>query len=509
MAIDASTPVIIGVGQRTQDRGLLPGLEPLDAWKAACELAAEDAALCADALSEADFLGLCLPLSWTYDDPLARLADRLAADPRERVLAAASGTAGHVLLHRAAAAIRRGEARLAIICGGESLATARYHARRGEKPDWSFPAPPGTVVDLGTRRLAGEVSTGLAKGIGAVYGFAMRDIARRAHLGTAPDEYRRQLGEMQSGMTRVAAKNPRAWFPVFREPDFLTEPREDNRLVAYPYTKHMTAIMDVDIAAAIVLTSEGEADRLGISRDKRVYPWAACYAQDPQYTAVRPDLWKSEAMEAAAQAVLAAAGVTMAEIGHVDLYSCFPAAVNFAKDALGISDWPGERITVTGGLPYAGGPGSSYVLTSLTRMTEILRADNGSIGLVSALGKQMGHHAFGLYSTRPPLDVAAIDEAEVQAKVDRVPLVAVRDSYDGPATVVTYTIIYGGDGAASHGAAICDLPDGSRTYALIRDAELLAEAEVSELVGQQFHIASEDGLAGAGVMTKEAKRGRC
>jgi acetyl-CoA C-acetyltransferase len=496
MPVAPDTPVIIGVGQRTQDRSALPGIEPLDAWEAACRAAAEDAGLSAAALAAADLLGVALCLSWNYDDPVGRLAERLAAEPRLRYLSAPSGTAGHAMLHRAAAAIREGGARFALICGGESLASARHYARAGEAPPWSHPAPPGTSVDLDRRRLPGEVALGLTEGMGAVYGFAMRDIARRAHLGIAPAEYRRQIAEMAAGMTRVAAGNPRAWFPVARDEDFLAEPRADNRMIAYPYTKHMTAMIDVDLAAAVILTSVGEADRLGIARDKRVYPWPGCMAQDPVYTAVRPELWKSHAMTGASRAVLDAAGVTMDEVGHVDLYSCFPAAINFAKDALGIADWPGERITVTGGLPYAGGPASSYVLTSLVRMTERLRADPGAIGLVSGLGKQMAHHAFGLYSTCPPGSAVPIEEAAVQAEVDRVPQLNVVDDPSGRATVATYTVVHDRAGDISHGAAICDLPDGSRCYAAIRDPDLLDAAESTELVGREFRIVA--GASGAG-----------
>lgn len=393
------------------------------------------------------------------------------------------------MLHRAAAAIREGGAELAVICGAEALASLRHYRRCNETPPWSHAAPAEWAPDLDKRRLPAEAAAGLTQGVGAVYGFAMRDVARRAHLGISPADYIAQLGTLTAGMTRVAAANPDAWFRLERSPDFLVTPRPDNRMIAYPYTKHMTAIIDVDIGAALVMTSEAMADRLGVPRTHRVYPWAGCFAQDPVYTAVRPDLWQSAAMRAASRAVLAAANITMDDVQHVDLYSCFPAAVNFARDALGITDRPGDRITVTGGLPYAGGPASSYVVTSLAKMSSVLRGDPGAKGLVSGLGKQMAHHAFGLYSTTPPPpSLGTIDEPAVQAELDRIPQIPVVDSYGGPGTVAAYTVMHDRTGAATHGAAICDLPDGSRTYALISDPGLLAEAEETELVGRSFHI---------------------
>src|SRR5207245_2942927 len=80
--------------------------------------------------------------------------------------------------------------------------------------------------------------------------FPLWDVARRARLGIAPADYRRGLGELMAPMTAVAAGNPYAWFPVERDVDDLIEPRPENRMVAYPYTKYMVSIMDVDMAAA-------------------------------------------------------------------------------------------------------------------------------------------------------------------------------------------------------------------------------------------------------------------
>lgn len=489
MAIDPRTPVIVGVGQRTSRRDELPGPEPLDAWLASARMAAEDAGVSEAALRGVDFLATGKCMNWLYDDATGRLAERLGASPRGRMTGAPSGTSAHVMLHEGARAIRSGQAEMALICGGESLATAKAYAKAGQALPWSHRAPPSVANDMDKKRLPVEEALGLTQGIGAIYGFAMRDIARRAHLGIAPEEYRRQIGEIASGMTKVAAANPDAWFQTYHDPDFLVGRRADNRMVAYPYTKHLVSIMDVDVAGAVLLMSEAAADRLGVARSKRVYPWSACAAEDPVYTAVRPDLWKSHAMRAASAAVLEASGVTMDDVAHVDLYSCFPSAVNFGRDALGIQDRGGDRITVTGGLPYGGGPGSSYVITSLVQMTRRLRSDPGSIGLVSGLGKQMSHHAYGLYSTEPqPEGSRIIDEAAVQRAVDKTPQLPVVDNYAGPATVATYTVMYDRNDEVTHGAAICDLPDGSRTYARISEPEILHEAESTELVGRKVDI---------------------
>lgn len=488
--MDSPIPVIVGVAQRTIGRGQQPGPEPLDGWADVCRAAAADAGIAFSDLRETGLLAVVDCLSWEYDDQVGRLAEKLSARPRVQYRSAPSGTSGQVMMAKAADAIRAGEADIAVLCGGESLATRRWYAKAGEPLPWSHPAPPGTApsFDLEGQQHPGEAAIGLLGGVGAIYTFAMRDVARRAHLGIAPDDYRRQIGTMMAGFTRVAARNPDAWFPVERDADFLTDPRPDNRMISYPYTKHMVAIMDVDMFGALILMSEAKADELGVARDRRIYPWAHCYAADPDYTAVRPNLWRSEAMAAASGAVLDAAGVAIKDVGHIDIYSCFPAAVNFARDALGIAQVDGERVTVTGGLPYGGGPGSSYMMTSLVKLVERLRADPGGFGLASGVGMMMTHHAFGLYSSRPPVGVAPVDQAAVQAAVDTVPELPVRSDYSGPVTVATYTLMYDPDGTPVAGAAICDLPDGSRTHARMIDPALLREAESTELVGRTVHM---------------------
>lgn len=491
MHVPARTPVIIGVSQWTARREDLPAAEPLTQWEKVCIGAAEDAGLPPSTVRQAQALMITDCMSWRYDDPVARLAERLGAEPKVGKISTPSGTAGQTMLQNAADLVRKGEVDLALVCGGEALASVRAYRKAGAVPPWSHVHPEGPehYFDLDAHQHPGESAIGLTEGVGAVYGFAMRDIARRAHLGITPDRYRQDLGETLAGMTKVAVGNPHAWFPQERDAQFLITPTADNRMVSYPYTKHMVSIIDVDMFAGLLVASEEWADAHGVPRDRRVYPWTYCYAEDPVYIAPRDKLWKSDAMEAASKAALDAAGLTIDDIRYVDLYSCFASAVNFGRDALGISDRPAEDVTVTGGLPYGGGPGSSYVLTSLARMVGKLRADPGSKGLVSGLGMLMSNHNYGIYSSEPPgPDVRQPDMAAVQASVDAIPQRAIADSYAGEAIVATYTVAHGRDGEPSSGAFICDLPSNARCYAIMRDPELLAEAERSELVGRKVMI---------------------
>lgn len=493
-SIDPRTPVIIGVGQSLVGRDDLPGPEPLEVWEQTVREASRDAGMSDGELAQLDSLSVISCMSWNYDDPTARLSDRLGSNPGVTKYTEQSGTSGHKALQQAANAIRSGESDLAIIVGGECLATLRYYRREGNEPPWSFLSSKEPDFDLDQHQHPDEVAVGLTADVGAVYGFAMRDIARRAKLGVAPEEYRNQLGRLCSGLTARAATNPYAWFPTARDPEFLTHPRPDNRFVSYPYTKHMVAIMDVDLCGALIITSEERADALRIPRSERVYPWSAALAHDPIYVAVRPSLWRSEAMEAASQAVLRAAHVAIDDVTHMDLYSCFPAAVNFAQDALKIAR-TGDQVTLTGGLPYAGGPASSYMMNSLATMVTHLRDDPGSIGLASGVGMMMTDHAFGLYSTDPPpKGLIPVDEVALQNKLDALPQKTITSGYEGDAVVATYTVMYDREGRRTHGAAICDLPDGSRAYARFTDPDLLEKAESEELVYSRRQIRQNHGV---------------
>ncbi len=161
--------------------------------------------------------------------------------------------------------------------------------------------------------------------------------------------------------------------------------------------------------------------------------------------------------------------------------------MNFARDALGLGDDDTRPLTVTGGLPYHGGAGSDYLTHSIATMARVLRDDPGSFGIVSGVGMHMTKHVYGVYSTEPG-PVSAPDEAGVQARLDAEPPHAITDAYAGDAVVAAYSVVHGGDGAPEWGVVVCDLPDGTRAYGKMLDAELLDAAEHTELVGQTMHL---------------------
>ncbi len=68
-------------------------------------------------------------------------------------------------------------------------------------------------------------------------------------------------------------------------------------------------------------------------------------------------LERSPALAECARRALGSAGVTMDEVEGLDLYACFPSSVEVARDSFGIAVDDPRPLTLTGGLPYHGGPG--------------------------------------------------------------------------------------------------------------------------------------------------------
>ena len=456
MAVDPRTPCLIGVARRTWRQE--PAPEPLAMWEELARAAAADA-VSADAVRDVQSLQVVYCQSWEYDDPAGRLADRLGADPKHRAYSGLGGSVPVHLVGGAAAAMARGELDLALVVGGEALATRRHLP----EPPWSFAPEQAAPYPITLDR--DEAANGIYQ---AYLTFALLDTARRAALGRTPAEHREELGRLLAPLTGVAAAHPEhAWFPIARTAAEITTPTAANRMVATPYTKLMTAIMDVDMAAAVLLATEERADRMGVPDHKRVYLRGLGFGEEPPAMAARPDLGRSPALAAAGGAALG--GHHIDDVAHLDLYSCFASSLAFARDALGIAD--GRGLTVTGGLPYHGGPGSNYGTHSLAAMVETLRSDPGSLGLVTGIGMHMTHHAASVWSTlpgefTPPGEAAALPAVEVTGDVE------------GEGRVATFSTTWSREGP-SWTALICDLPDGRRCYARLEEPP----AEDVDLVG--------------------------
>src|ERR1700743_85786 len=155
------------------------------------------------------------------------------------------------------------------------------------------------------------------------------------------------------------------------------------------------------MAAAVVMTSVAKARELGIAESKWVFLHGCADANDIWNVTERVNYHSSPAINMIGQRAFAMAGKSVANLNFIDLYSCFPSAVQLGCQELGIATDDKRGLTITGGLPYFGGAGDNYVMHSIVTMMEKLRSSPGAFGLCTANGWYVTKHSAGIYSTAP------------------------------------------------------------------------------------------------------------
>jgi acetyl-CoA C-acetyltransferase len=434
-------------------------------------------------------------MSKTGSAPAAVVARRVGLTPARTEVTTIGGNSPQWLISRASAAICAGELEGALIVGAEAMHSARSTAA----------APPPTAVDgdedtsedgrglppdavIGDDR-AGmgteEMSVGL---VAPVHVYALFESVMAQRAGRTPEQQRAVLGALMAPFTNVAAAHRAAWFRDIRTPAELAALSPDNRLVAEPYPKRMCAFLNVNQGAAVLVTSLAVARAAGVA-DGAVFCWSASDAADVWFPSARPDLGSSAALRAAVSAATSAARIAVDDIDAFDLYSCFPCAVEMGVEALGIAPDDARGLTVTGGLPYFGGPGNNYSLHAVATMVEHLR-ERGGTGMVSAMGWYATKHAVGIYGASPPAKGWNRGEtAEAQRAID-ASAVAVASEAHGPAVVVAATTVCGPGGAVSAAPVIARLPDGRQLAAAAELDELDALAHLADhdLVGRRIEV---------------------
>ncbi|HEX4244241.1 MAG TPA: hypothetical protein VHY77_01635, partial [Acidimicrobiales bacterium] len=304
----------------------------------------------------------------------------------------------------------------------------------------------------------------------------------------------------------VAARHPNAWITDSCSAEDIITVSEDNRMVAFPYRKLLTGNARVDQGAALIMCSAAAAEAAGVPRDRWVFPLAGADATDHWYLSHRADFHSSPAARLGARSALALAGTDTDGIGHFDLYSYFPAAVEVVADELGVAVNDTRPLTVTGGNTFFGTPGSNYGAHAIATMVNELRADAGSLGLVTNIGTNMTMHSVGVYGTEPGVsgpgadvvaqntevtEAAGFRWADPQAAVDALPQCSPDSDAAGEVTVETYTVTYDRDGAAERAIVACKTPENRRAWANVTDRDQLTLLVTEEGCGRLGKLRSD------------------
>ncbi|HWB67455.1 MAG TPA: acetyl-CoA acetyltransferase [Mycobacteriales bacterium] len=489
MSVDPRTPVLIGVGQLSHrvDRGATP-LEPVDLMAEALRLAATDSGAGTATLARADSVQIVATLSWRYRDPGRLVADRVGAQPRDSAVSGIGGNSPQSLVNAACLAIQRGEADHVLIAGAEAWRTRMKERAAGERPDWTTQGDDVPAARQATPDVAMSAPAEQAVGVVApIQVYPLIEQAFRIAQGRKLDEHLDALARLWSAFSEVAADNPHAWVQQRFTPEQLRSTDDGNRWVGFPYPKLMNSNPSVEQAAALILCSAERAAALGVPRDRWVFPHSGADAHDHYFVSERDSLGASPAIRLAGTAALSLAGVGPDDLSYVDLYSCFPCAVEVAATELGLSlDRP---LTVTGGLSFAGGPWNNYVTHSIATMAGRLRADPDAVGLVTANGGFLTKHAIGVYAAHPPR--AEFRYAEPQPEVDALPRRDGCSQLDVDATIEAWTVMHDGAGQPETAHITALLGDGRRGWATSTEADVLTTLMTEDVAAAPVRLQAD------------------
>lgn len=451
MPVD-STPILVGCGQVTdQTTGFEAAHSPFDLIAEAGRLALADAGASGLARS-IDTVAMIRLFSessprfitklGTSTNPPKSIANRLGIDARRHVYTSSGGNMPQLLVNAFAEQIASGEIRAAVIAGGEALRTQNGLEREGRTNCWNED-PGGEPEFVGEMRRPWNDLEDRHRARAATAMYPLLENAIRAFRRSSITDHLESMGRLFARFSRVAADNPLATRREAFSAERLATVDEENRWIGFPYPRLMVSSAYVDQAAALIMTSVGEARRLGIPESKWVYLHGCADGHDHWYVSDRTDLHCSPAIRWGAKKALEMAGTTLDDMQFFDLYSCFPSAVEIGCQEIGLAEDDPRGLTVTGGLAFFGGPGNNYVTHSIAEMMCRVRAQRGSLGLVTAIGNYVTKHSFGIYSTAPVHGAWRRESPSVlQRQLDALPTCPVVEHASGAATIETYTVMH-------------------------------------------------------------------
>ena len=500
------TPVLVAAGQLTDRNCELP---PMPLIANACRAAAADSGSgkILDNVDELVISGFTVdapqartPISRGFKNPPKSLAKQLEISPQGLYYCGPGGNTPQYLVNRFAGRIARGESETVLLAGGESLATMYRRFNRLYK--WLFATagwkdnPGGKPELLGSFRASNtdyETRHGLDLP-STVY--PLFENALQHRYGRSIEGHRKKIGELFSSFTEVASNNPYAWFQNKRSAADLTEISSNNRMVSFPYTKLLNSMIFVNQAAAVVMTSTEKAKSLGIPEDQWIYLHGYADANDIWNVSERINFHSSPAIRHCGETALSMAGIGIRDVKHYDLYSCFPSAVQIGCDELEI-DREGEiPLSLTGGLPYFGGPGNNYSLHGIVEMAHRLRANPGDYGLLNANGWFLTKHSVGIYSTNPGSNECFAQTPGEVPEIGEKQKATVTENPVGMGTIETYTVNFGKNNEPEKGLIIGRDERGERFIAnTAKDREMLRElCEGNGAIGRTGTIARKGKL---------------
>jgi acetyl-CoA C-acetyltransferase len=507
--IDPRTPILVGCGQITDMSGA-PSSDRsrVDFCAEAANQALDDTRARIgghalgheiDAIVVMEFFSdisprFASPFGRSVNPPMS-VANRLHAHPRQALYAHSGGNMPQYMVNRFAEEISRGDTELALICGAELLRSTQNARKTGTQLEWNEDPGAGEPERVGDKRFGFSEEEARHELRAAIHFYPLLENAIRGGLRRDVPSHLQAMGKLFERLAQVAKQNPLATRRKGYNAEMLSTISDDNRWICFPYPRLMNANAIIDQAAAILLTSVEKAREWGIPQDRWVFLHGCADGVDTWLVSEREQLDASPAIRGCARLALDIAGKSLADVSAFDLYSCFPSAVEVAMKEIGLAEDDPRPISVTGGLPFFGGPGNNYVTHSIAEMMNVVRRKPGSFGMVTANGMYLTKHSAGLYSTTPPDGPwKRADYKKLQAALDAAPKRRVNPSPKGSGTIETYCVAYGKE-APEKAYILGRLNEtGDRFIALAGgDPALLDDMVGREQLGRKVVVGPQDG----------------
>ena len=499
-------PILVGCGQITQNEpDLLAALSPMQLVESAAYEAIQDCSVGKSLIKLLDTIVVIRSFSDTswrftcpfgkYSNPPLSLAKYLCAENVKRLIYTyPGGNMPQWCVNRMFEMITQGEIEIGMIAGGEALATQKAAQRANLILNWNEQIG-NNYEKWGIETRGWSEIEDRHRMSGAIFAYPLIENAIRGIKGRSIEEHLLEMGKMLSSFASVAATNPLADRKERFTPYQIANATSENPYIGFPYTKLMNSNAFIDQSSAIILTSVAKAKQLNIPKEKWVYLHGCADAHDHWFLSDRINFYSSPAMSTVARETFDMADCSISEIDAFDIYSCFPSAIQIACDEMGLDIDDPRNLTVTGGLPYFGGPGNNYVTHSIAEMMNIVRSRPGIKGLVTANGNYITKQSAGIYSTEPiEKPFSPKDPSIYQAEINSKKGPTVTEFANGKAIIETYTIMYDRSGP-SYGILFGRLDDNSRFIAnTIDDKELMFQMTRDDYLGLSGRVKNIDGI---------------
>ena len=425
---------------------------------------------------------------WAYRDPGKWIAERHGFS-NAKTSVTKIGVLQQNLINSACKKIINGDIRASLIAGGEARFKIIQALKEGKDfNETQLNENPDSYVKAKEELYVPEEIEAL--GMMAVGYYAILESAMRFKTKKALSDHEIFLGKYYERFSQIASKNPHAWNEKIFSSDEIRIPANKNQRIAYPYNKLHNSSWNVNQASALILTNEELADRLNVPQIKRVYPLIASETNHMIGVIQRPDLTAPIGLKLAADYLLATAEKNQIYPSMYELYSCFPIAVQLFAEALNVDDATDK--TITGGMPFAGGPLNNYMLHSTIQTVMKIREKNDEIGLVTCVSGMMTKQALAIWGKDPLMDFESKDLTKQAAKLEMP--VPMSQLTNGEATSIGCTVLYENN-VSTKAIFYAEDSQGHRLVLTSDKEEIIQAVEGKECVGKKINFLDKQVLS--------------